>query len=600
MPLYSALPEKLKAADIVIAAPQDASSRISDAYPDLSVLLIERGSDNYGDPTVVHPALYVLHMMPTSPKMQFHKARSSAALDNRETVTPVGKVLGGGSSVNMLMYSRPQRSDFESWQASGWSPEEMLKQMKKIENFHGKGSDEQHGHDGPIHVSSGTHGSSRLENAFMVSLQEAGWEEITDLADLDTNDGAQRALKYISPDGRRQDTAHCYLHPRLRDEKHPNLHVLVETEILKVTFDEKKHANGVVVKCTGSSGYRTIGARKMVIVSSGALGTPAILERSGLGDPNILEAAGIEPVVDLPGVGSGYEDHQLCVSPYQSNLVAEETLDGFVNGGFAIPDLIESDSKMLGWNGMQVSGKLRPNAADVEALGPEFQTNWDEEFATCPNKPMTGITLIAGNSEDPTKVPRGQYYTIGMSNYYPLSRGHIHVTGPGLNDALDFDTGFFTDEHDIDIKRSRWAYKKQREIARRMSVYRGELAVFHPKFPASSKAVCVTLSEPPVDVKDIEYTAEDDATIDEWLRHNIATAWHPLGTCKMLSREQGGVVDTDLSVYGVTGLSIADVSIVPRNVGAHTNNIAMVIGEKAAEIFIERLGLASNSTSPAK
>ncbi len=161
-------------------------------------------------------------------------------------------------------------------------------------------------------------------------------------------------------------------------------------------------------------------------------------------------------------------------------------------------------------------------------------------------------------------------------------------------DTLDFDPGFFADKHDIDIKKCRWAYKKQREIARRMDVYRGELAAYHPAFPESSGAACIEVDSPlGADITDINYTADDDDITDQWLRENIATTWHSLGTCKMLPREDGGVVDTNLGVYGVTGLKIADMSIAPRNVGAHTNNTAMVIGEMASEIFMKELNLGN-------
>jgi choline dehydrogenase-like flavoprotein len=108
------------------------AAQLSDTDPNLSILVIERGGDSYGDPTIIHPALYIMYMVHSSPRIQFHKGRKSAALADREPFTAVGKVLGGGSSVNMLMYSRAQRLDFESWQTPGWSAEEMITQMRKV------------------------------------------------------------------------------------------------------------------------------------------------------------------------------------------------------------------------------------------------------------------------------------------------------------------------------------------------------------------------------------------------------------------------------------------------------------------------------------
>ncbi|KAI1157731.1 alcohol oxidase-like protein [Nemania serpens] len=597
MPLYTQLPLELDAVDVIIAGGGTAgcivASRLSDADPKLSILLIERGLDGRDDPTVTFPAMFVVHMAPDSPRMQLVKGNKSTALGNREPIVPVAKSLGGGSSVNMLMYSRIQKSDAESWQAPGWSPDDMLRLMKKLENYHGSGRKEQHGFDGPIQVSSGTYSSTRLIDSFVAANAQMGWGELQDLGDLETNNGIQRALRYISPDGKRQDTAHCYLHPRLQYGNHPNLHVLVQSRVVKVVFNETKRATGVVYAPMQSGDLRTVKATKMVIVSSGACGTPIMLERSGVGDPIILNRAGIELVTQVPGVGATYEDHQVSSSPYRSSLDIRETLDGFANGKFDIPALMRSNDEILGWNGLEGTGKLRPKASDVASLGPDFEAEWNQTFANNPNKPMVGLTLIAGNSGDPSKAPIGQYFTHSVFNLYPSSTGHVHVTGPNLDDPLDFDPAILSDEAGVDIKKCVWAYKTQREIARRMNVYRGELAMFHPAFATDSQAACVELQRPPAaNMENIQYTAEDDAAIEEWLRKNIATTWHSAGTCKMLPLHENGVVDAHLSVHNVTGLKIADVSIVPHNVGAHTNNIAMVIGEKAAEIFIEELGLS--------
>lgn len=184
-----------------------------------------------------------------------------------------------------------------------------------------------------------------------------------------------------------------------------------------------------------------------------------------------------------------------------------------------------------------------------------------------------------------------------MANWtaYPYSRGHIHITGPKLSDRIDFDVGYLKDAHDIDLKKHIWAYKTQREIFRRMGIFRGELASSHPRFaPGSAAAIIEKASGPvPPDSGRIAYTAEDDAAIEQKVREIVTTTWHSLGTCRMMPREKGGVVDADLSVYGVRALKLADLSIPPGNVGANTNNTAFMIGEKAADIFIRELGLSA-------
>lgn len=213
-----------------------------------------------------------------------------------------------------------------------------------------------------------------------------------------------------------------------------------------------------------------------------------------------------------------------------------------------------------------------------------------------PSQTASSADRIRSFLGDPALLPPGQYASVGNYTAYPYSRGHVHISGPGLDDPLDFETGFFSDAHDLDVRKQMWAYKRSREIMRRMETYRGEVALGHPRFPEGSKAGCVDLDEPlgaDARGRDIEYTADDDAAIEQWLRENVNTTWHSLGTCKMAPRDQGGVVDASLGVHGVSGLKIADLSIPPENVGANTNNTALAIGEKAADIFIRELGLTA-------
>ena len=180
-----------------------------------------------------------------------------------------------------------------------------------------------------------------------------------------------------------------------------------------------------------------------------------------------------------------------------------------------------------------------------------------------------------------------------MANWttYPYSRGHIHITGPTMIDPVDFDVGWLKDPNDIDLKKHVWAYKVSREIWRRMSIFRGELASSHPNFAADSDAAVIEKADGPVCFGDsrIKYSAEDDKVIEQKVREILSTTWHSLGTCKMRPREKTGVVDNKLNVYGVKGLKIADLSIPPENVGANTGGTAFVIGERAADIFINEL-----------
>ncbi|KAK8115494.1 hypothetical protein PG984_011996 [Apiospora sp. TS-2023a] len=625
MPLYAKLPETIDEVDVIVAggelvfkwmslviqkklthrAPDKGgtagcvvAARLADADPKLSILVIEGGSNNQM-PTIETPALFLSHLDPSSRTNLFYQTNKAPGAGDRKLIVATGGVLGGGSSTNMLTYSRPQRSDWDSWNAPGWSADEILPYLKKHETYHGKDEKDVHGHDGPIHVSDGNYTSTRIRDEFAAAAEAMGWSNVDDLSDMDSINAVWRAKRFETPDGKRQDAATCYLHPRLEDGKHPNLHVLVETQVHRILFDENKRAAGVEFRknplfsseANEAGILRSVKARKLVVASSGAVNTPLLLERSGVGEPKVLQRAGVPLVADLPGVGSGYEDHQLLGYPYLNNLSITDTLDGLVFGLMdQSEDLKKKKLEMLGWNGKEMQSKIRPTDAEVAALGLVFQKAWDREYRNYPDKPLALLDVNGGFPADPSLAPKTPCLAVTAFTVYPFSRGHIHITGPKLDDPVDFESGFFADAGQLDINKHIWLYKKQREVIRRMPAYRGEMAGVQT--PAGE-----TLGEndPPIprDAPAIQYTAGDDAVLETWLRGHVGTTWHSLGTCKMLPREQGGVVDPELGVYGTQGLKIADMSIAPRNVSGNTCDTALTIGEKAADLFIRELGLSA-------
>lgn len=176
---------------------------------------------------------------------------------------------------------------------------------------------------------------------------------------------------------------------------------------MKRVIVDGTHASGVVIESSQSPEFgsrldnsptttRAVKAKKMVVVSCGAFGTPLILQRSGIGDAQVLRRAGIEPInADLPGVGDGYQDHHEVSYAYKSSLTPTETLDGLANGTFNVEEMIANNDLMLGWNCMGVTCKVRPNdAVDISALGSKFQEAWEKEFASNPNKPLAIITQV--------------------------------------------------------------------------------------------------------------------------------------------------------------------------------------------------------------
>ncbi|KAM7188538.1 putative alcohol oxidase [Rhypophila sp. PSN 637] len=603
MPLYTQLPGDLKQVDVIIAGGGTAgciiAARLADRDPTLSILVVEGGANNEGNPIIKHPAFLLAGMVPDSKTNMFVQGLEEEQLGGRAQIVPTGGILGGGSSTNFMMYSRASRSDYDGWKTPGWSTDELLPLINKIETYHGPGDMSKHGHNGPIHISTGTFRSERSRESFIAAAQKAGRPVVEDAQAFDEI-GIQRAVSYISPDGIRQDVASRYLLPKLQDGQHPELHVLVQHQVLRILFDDNKKAVGVEFKPNPmfsadrepSSSTQSVRARRLVVVSTGALGSPILLERSGVGSPEVLKKAGVNLVAELPGVGAVYQDHPSCLYPYRTSLNPEETLDVFTRGELDFGDWIKNNEPRLGWNVMDASAKWRPEEAEIDQLGPEFRAAWDQDFKSKPDRPIAIGAYVSSFPAMATDIPRGQYITVSNFLTYPYSRGHIHITSPDPSSPLDFKTGLLSDPQNLDLKALLWTYKIHREIVRRMSIYRGEVPSWHPPFPSDSAAACIAIDVPlPEPVQNIQYTPQDDAILERFLVERVATGWHSLGTCRMAPLEDDGVVDKDLNVYGVGQLKLADLSIAPENVGAHTNNTALMIGEKAADIIMRDLEL---------
>ncbi|KAI1264717.1 GMC oxidoreductase-domain-containing protein [Xylariaceae sp. FL1019] len=242
-----------------------------------------------------------------------------------------------------------------------------------------------------------------------------------------------------------------------------------------------------------------------------------------------------------------------------------------------------------------IACKLKPSKADVGALGSQFQEAWNRDFEANSHKPLVLMSLINTFPSIPAGLPVSKYMGVSAFSVYPYSPGHVQIiTGTGINDSVNFATRFFSDAQGVDIKDCAWAYKKQREIVRRMDNYRGKVAATHPPFAISSQAACGERAGCNGEmIEDISYTPEYGLVIENWLRQNVSTAWHSLGMFEIAPLDQIGVVDVDLNVHGVKNLKIISLSIPPSNVAANTNNTAMAIGEKGEDLCIRELVVAS-------
>lgn len=318
-----------------------------------------------------------------------------------------------------------------------------------------------------------------------------------------------------------------------------------------------------------SSEPQIVHARKQVILAAGALGSPQILERSGLGSSSLLSQLNIPVVSDLPGVGSSYQDHNLVLYTYKSAATEDQTIDGLLSGRLSMENafkqkLTTPERYILGWNGLDCFGKLRPSQEQIKSFAPSFKELYDRDFRDHPEKPMILFGILAGYLGDQSIVESGQYFTCIPYTAYPYSRGSVHIKSTSPFDAPVFDAGYLSDP--ADVEQMLYGYKIQREIARQLSHYRGPLEITHPKFSAGSKAsyeYVDKLSAEKGFPMPIEYTPEDDDVIRDYIRQSVETTWHSMGTCAMKKRENGGVVDERLNVYGVEGLKIAGTFSLP-------------------------------------
>ncbi|KAK4699218.1 alcohol oxidase, partial [Phenoliferia sp. Uapishka_3] len=515
---------------------------------------------------------------------------------------------------NFLMYTRGSASDYDDWNTEGWAFEDLLPLARSVkfslptETNHLPGQDPKlHGNNGPLNVSYGGH-SSEIGKQFIDAAKSCYDVPYTeDLQNFKLGHGITKWAKWISPTtGRRQDAAHGYVHPIVATQT--NLHVLTERKTIRVIFDENNKAIGVE-HCANPLAtaplnpeqpptvgtISTMKARKLVVISSGAFGSPMVLERSGVGAKEHLKKLDIDVVVDLPGVGATYMDHQLTLATYKVDD-DEDTLDDYLRGVPEVhmkvgPMWAKNGQGLVATNAIDAGMKCRPTEAEVVKMGPEFQKVWKDYFVNKTDKPVMFGGAVSSFLGDHSLLPPGKYMMMGSYLMYPKSTGSVHINSKDPFVAPDFDAGYLSDY--ADMAPQVWMYKVLREITRRMPTSRGEFAAIHPKFSETSPARCVSKSatDSVIGLEDLVYSTEDDKAIEQWLRENVGTTWHSMGTVPMKPRAEGGALDAKLNVYGTSNLKVADLSICPSNVGSNTYSVALTVGEKAAMIIAGELGI---------
>ncbi|EGO00550.1 hypothetical protein SERLA73DRAFT_104857 [Serpula lacrymans var. lacrymans S7.3] len=593
--------------DIIFAGGGTAAcviaGRLATADPSLRILIVEAGPHTKDLEKHTQPTHFLTNVKPgtNSETTSFHIAEPSLYLNGRAIGVHCGRCVGGGSSINFMMYTRASLSDYDDWERlhdnPGWGAKDLIPLMRKSETYQIKPGEPTHGYSGPLKISYGglfTNVSKQcLEAALKYDKGRVGVEDSNDLSTCNAY-----SFRWVDEEsGKRSDTAHHYIYNQGHNK---NLHILAGKIVKRVVIENGRavgveYTNDLLNNPNSDQTIHFAQAARLVVVSGGAFGSPTILERSGVGAKAVLEKHDVHQVVDLPGVGENYLDHPVNWPAYfaESN---SETL-GHVHRGdeSAITDLWKRTGNGLvahnSFGGYDVAIKLRPNTEELKELGPEFGAKWKADFEHKLDKPAAIIVPCSGFVGNHAGVPEREYMGACYFICYPSSVGRVHITsGKNPHAPPEIHPGFLEDPYDLAVLRL--AYKKGREIARRIPLYRGEYQPKHPVFPEGSAAACREVKGPvPIDAPDITYTTEDNEAIETYHRQIMGSGHHSSGTNAMKPRERGGVVDPRLNVYGVKDLKVADLSIVPSNVASNTYSTAVVIGEKAAVLIGEDLGI---------
>jgi choline dehydrogenase len=488
--------------------------------PDVSVALLEAGGEDTA-PEIRIPAIFPI-MFKTELDWDLF-GDPEPGMDNRRLYLPRGRMLGGCSSINAMIYVRGNRLDYDAWAAAGcdgWSYDDVLPYFRRSEdNERGEGA--YHGVGGPMTVS-----DSRSMQPLVDAMIEAGRQAGHEL-NPDFNGARQEGVgrfQLTQRDGKRLSTADAFLHPVRR---RPNLTVLTRAYALRILF-EGRRAIGVEVSRNDQT--RQVRAAREVIVSAGAYYSPQLLMLSGIGPEDQLAPMGIEIREALP-VGSNLQDH--CMA--NLNYTTDETslFDAVTPENFA---LLESQGRgPLTSNIPEGAGFFRARSG-VDAP--------DVEFHFAP-----GMLYDGGLT-----APEAGGYAFGPVVIKPTSRGRVMLRSPMPLAKPRVLCNFLTTDED------------------RASMLAGlRLALEMAEQPAL-KAV----EKAPFRVPD----SDSDDDLMAFARREGMTVFHPTSTCAM-----GAVVDSDLRVYGIDGLRVADASVMPEITRANTNAATVMIAEKAADLI---------------
>jgi len=460
-------------------------------------------------------------------------------LNGRRDFLPRGKVLGGSSSINGMIYMRGQYQDYDHWAqlgCRGWSFDEVLPYFKRAEN-NMRGGDAFHGVGGPLTVSDLTE-KTPIAEAFIAAAKELGLPE-----NADFNGAEQEGVGYSQvtiAKGRRNSTAQAFLKPA---RSRPNLKVETGATADRVIF-EGKRAVGMAYRVGDE--VRQASAAREVILSCGAYGSPHVLELSGVGAPDRLKAAGIDVVHGLPGVGEGMQDHQI----FRMRWRLKGRLGTYNERVHGLRALAEGIRYFAGRTGVLTNPTNPVNA--FFRTRPELET------------PDVQLQFFPGSyrSIRDRTLDKSPGVTLGPTLLRVESRGSVHAASPDPMAPPAILTNVLGTEND----------RQSALLAMRFTRRLMESEALRPYY-------------------DHEISPGTDAQTDDELlayaREMGASNWHPASTCRMGPEgDAGAVVDTALKVRGLEGLRVVDASVMPSVVSGNTNAPTIMIAEKASDAIL--------------
>jgi choline dehydrogenase-like flavoprotein len=502
--------------------------------PSVDVALLEAGS--LDSSVLIHcPAgLAVLARFPRA-NWAF-QTTPQPGLNGRRGYQPRGKVLGGSSSINAMVYTRGHRADYDHWASegnSGWSFDDVLPYFKRAENNE-RGADAFHGAGGPLNVRDLT-SPNRYGPVFVQAGVQAGFRE-----NHDFNGAEQEGVgmyQVTHKNGERYSAAKAYLTPQL---SRPNLKLFTGAHTTRILL-EKKRAVGVEFQHEGM--LKQLKARREVLLCAGALQSPQILLLSGIGAHRHLLENGIATQHELPGVGLHLHDHPDVV--LVTNAPRLTDLFGISPSGGA-----QAIRGILEWRRRR-TGMLTTNFAEAGGF-----------IKSAPGEPIPDLQLhfVIGKLVDHgRKTTFGHGYSAHVCVLRPLSRGSVQLDGKDPLTPPLVDPNFLGERDDME------------RMVRGFRILRGIMA--QPALAGLGG------SESSASAK-----VRSDLEIEHFIRDHADTIYHPVGTCRMGSGPLD-VVDAQLRVHGMQGLRVVDASIMPRVVGGNTNAPVIMIAEKAADMI---------------